>query len=125
MPVVHERNMQVTETPGGNAITPVATATRGAHEVSVIRQRQEPGGANPPHTHDREEVLTMLDGAINLTLDGRAERLGPGDTAIIPASTAHQIRNAGETTAEWLIVAPAGIRYFGADGDEMFPAWAK
>lgn len=45
--------------------------------------------------------------------------------AEIPAGTPHRIENAGEEPAEWLIIALPGVRFFGADGDEMFPGWAK
>lgn len=124
MSVILEHELQFVETPGGNATSPVATLTRGATEISVVRQRQRPGGTNPPHTHDREEVLTALAGSLKVTLGDRAQRLAAGDTVIIPAGTTHRIENAGDQPAEWLIIAPAGIRYFGSGGEEMFPGWA-
>lgn len=125
MPVIHAHDLNFMETPGGNATSAIASTSRGASEVSLYRQRQKPGGANPAHTHDREEVLTVLAGSIDLTSGGGTERLAAGDTAIIPANTLHRIETAGDALSEWLIIAPAGIRYFSEAGEEMFPAWAN
>lgn len=114
-----------TETPGGNATVGLATPGRGAGEVSVIAQRQQPGGTNPPHRHDREEVMLVQAGRVTVTVDGESAELAAGDTLIVPAQALHQIANSGDEPAEWLLVAPRGVRFFGADGAEMTPAWAK
>jgi quercetin dioxygenase-like cupin family protein len=125
MMVIREANLEFIETPGANATVGVATASRGAEEVSVIRQRQQPGGGNPAHSHDREEVMTVLRGSVAVTLDGGTVTLGTGDTLIVPAQTAHQVSNAGDTDAEWLLVAPAGIGFFHANGERTEPVWAR
>lgn len=125
MPVVKMEELELMETPNGNAAVAVATASRGAREVSVIRQRQAPGGFNPPHTHDREEVLVLLAGTVEVTMDGVARALNAGDTVIVPAGVPHQARNTGEETAEWLLVAPAGYRFYHASGEEATPAWSR
>ncbi len=113
------------ETPGGNAGSALATPSTGASEVSVIRQRQQPGGANPSHTHDREEVMVVLAGAVTVTVDDAAHRLASGDALFVPARAPHRIENAGPDVAEWLLVAPAGVRFFHANGDEASPPWAR
>lgn len=113
------------ETPGGNAGAGLATPSVGATEVSVIRQRQQPGGANPVHSHDREEVMVVLAGTVAVTAGDDAHRLGPGDAIIVPARTPHRVENAGPEVAEWLLVAPAGVRFFHATGSEGSPPWAR
>lgn len=125
MSVVRENDLTFIDTPGGNAASAVATASRGATEVSVIRQRQAPVGANPAHTHDREEVMIVLDGRVNVTIDGVSNAVAAGDAVIVPAAATHQIENSGATRAEWLLIAPAGVRFFHADGQEANPSWAQ
>lgn len=125
MPVIPHHMLEPIETPGGNATSPLATASRGATEVSVIRQRQQPGGTNPAHSHDREEVLVLLAGTLRVTLGDEPARMEAGDTVIIPAGTTHKLENVGDGDADWLIIAPAGVRFFGATGEEMFPGWAE
>ncbi len=113
------------ETPGGNASAPLATASTGAREVSVIRQRQAPGGNNPPHTHDREEVLVLLAGTLDVTSQGETQTLCAGDSVVIPARTPHQLRNSGDEAAEWLLIAPAGYRFYRESGEDATPAWSR
>lgn len=124
MAVIQFDSLHFIDTPGGNAGVAVATRGRGASEVSVIRQKQEPGGFNPVHTHDREEVLIMLSGTIEVVVTGDAQVLQVGDAVIIPAHTDHQLRNTGPEPAEWLLVATAGVRFFHASGEEATPPWA-
>ena len=125
MTVVHGNKVGFIETPGGNFGSGLATPSRGAKEVSVIRQRQQSGGTNPVHTHDREEVMVVLAGAVTVTVAGEAHPLGPGDAAIIPPRTPHQVENSGAEPAEWLLVAQAGVRFFHATGEEGSPPWSK
>ncbi|MFT4039218.1 MAG: cupin domain-containing protein [Thermomicrobiales bacterium] len=125
MPIIRHHQLRDIETPGGNTGAALATPSRGATQVSVIRQRQQPGGANPLHTHDREEVLVMLAGEITIMLDGEAHAIAAGDTVIIPPRTPHHLANTGAATAEWLLIAPAGVRFTHADGAEGSPPWAQ
>ena len=123
--VVRHDEVQLQETPGQNRSGGIATRSRGASEVSVIRQRQMPGGDNPAHLHDREEVMIVAAGRVAVTVAADRLDLGPGDTLIVPPHTPHRVTNAGSEAAEWLIVAPAGIRFFKADGTDADPAWAR
>ena len=92
--------------------------------MSVIRQRQRPGGENPVHTHDREEGMIVVTGTITFTVAGEAVAPGPGDTVIIPPQTPRRVQNTGDLPAEWYLVAPAGVRFFHANSDEAAPPWA-
>ena len=125
MSVIRNDQLGFVDTPNGNAAAPVATPSRGAAEVSVIRQRQQPGGFNPPHTHDREEVLVLLIGRLEVTIDSESHTLDAGDAIVIQPAVAHQLRTVGDEPAEWLLAAPAGYRFYHASGEEAAPAWAK
>ena len=113
------------ETPGGNRTSGLATPSVGAAEVSVIHQRMAAGGQNPLHRHDREEVMVLAAGTVTVTCANEPVALAAGDTLIIPANTLHTIANMGGEPAEWLIIAPAGVRFFSEAGEEMHPAWAQ
>lgn len=125
MTLVRQSELQFIETPGGNAGAAVATPSRGAVDVSIIRQRQAPGGGNPPHTHDREEVMTLLAGEVSVVLAGEPVLLGAGDSLIIPAGAVHAIENRSDVDAEWLLIAPAGVAFIHASGEKGSPPWAK
>ena len=125
MTVVQGGALRFVETPGGNFGSGVATPSRSAKEVSVIRQRQLPNGVNSAHTHDREEVMVMLAGAVSVEVAGEPHPLGPGDAVIVPPRTPHRVENTGAEPAEWLLVAPAGVRFFHATGEEGSPPWSR
>ncbi|HRA33258.1 MAG TPA: cupin domain-containing protein [Thermomicrobiales bacterium] len=125
MNVFRASELAFIETPGANATAAIATPSRGAEDVSIVRQRQQPGGGNPAHFHDREEVMIVTRGSVAVTLGGESVMLGSGDTLIIPARTAHQLSNAGDDEAEWLLVAPAGVGFFREDGERADPLWAR
>ncbi len=124
MLVMRGRGLEASGTEG-NFAGGVATSSRGATEVSVIRQRQAPGAANPAHSHDHEEVMVVLSGTVRVTAGKEGAELSAGDAVIVPANVVHRIETTGETDAEWLLAAPAGVRFLFADGREASPAWAK
>lgn len=125
MSVIRAAGLPAIETPGGNATTPLATPKTGAAEVSVIRQCQQPGGENPPHYHDREEVVVVLGGRVEVVIEGEHHNLGPGDAVILPPNALHRMRNRGDEPADWLLIATAGIRFFHADAAPAAPTWAE
>ena len=109
----------------GNFAGGVATPGRGAKEVSVIRQRQAPSAANPPHSHDREEVMVVLTGTVKVTAGKKEAELSAGDALIVPANTVHWIETIGDPEAEQFLAAPAGVRFLFPDGRVASPAWAR
>ncbi len=125
MIIIRSSDIQPTETPGHNFTSGLATASRGATEVSVIRQRQLPGGFNPLHYHDREEIMVMGAGAMTITVADETVTLVTGDTLIVPAYALHQLKNTGSEPAEWLIIALRERRFFSAEGQEAAPPWAQ
>lgn len=124
MIVVRREELEASGTEG-NFAGGVATPSRGATEVSVIRQQQTPGATNPPHLHDREEVMVVLAGTVRVTMEKEDAELSVGDALVVPADTLHQVQSTGDAEAEWLLAAPAGVRFRFADGREASPAWAK
>lgn len=52
----------------------------------------EAGATLPEHSHPHEQVVTMLAGEFELTIDGVTQRLGPGSVALIPSRARHSGR---------------------------------
>ena len=44
------------------------------------------------HHHDQEEVWNVIEGELELTIDGVVRRAGPGVVAIVPPNTPHSVR---------------------------------
>lgn len=125
MVIIRADDLVGVETPGGNRTSGVATPGLGAREVSVIRQVQQPHGQNPLHSHDRDEILVLLSGRLRATVDDETAELNPGDALLIPAGAVHQLANAGDEPAEWLIMSALPVRFFSPQGEEAFPEWAR
>ncbi|MBB5750158.1 helix-turn-helix domain-containing protein [Micrococcus sp. TA1] len=63
------------------------------------------GTGDEPYTHgDAQEIVTVIDGAAEVTIGEEKHVLQPGDTAEYRTSTPHAIRNAGTGTAIVLVI---------------------
>ncbi len=85
----------------------------------------ESGHSNPNHTQTTEEVMVLLEGSVLVSVAGEESELSQGDTLIVPANTIHSISNVSGKVAEWLIISPIGMQFYGPDGNPMSPDWAK
>jgi quercetin dioxygenase-like cupin family protein len=47
------------------------------------------GAAVPEHSHAHEQVVNMIEGEFELTIDGSTQRLKPGYVATIPPDSSH------------------------------------
>jgi unsaturated pyranuronate lyase len=55
--------------------------------------RYEPNTLAPVHAHEEEQLFIVLEGEIELEIDGEKRRLRPGDAAHIPAFVPHSARS--------------------------------
>jgi quercetin dioxygenase-like cupin family protein len=80
------------------------------HDLSVpgreaiqVRVALEPGVAFPDHSHPGEEIIYVLEGALEYTVAGKPPvTLKAGDVLFIPAGTVHAAKNVGSVTASEL-----------------------
>jgi mannose-6-phosphate isomerase-like protein (cupin superfamily) len=68
----------------------------------------------PPHIHHNEdEAFYVLEGQLELFVDGSVSTAGPGSFVNIPRGTLHTFKNAGTTPVRMLgMVAPGGFEGF-------------
>jgi putative monooxygenase len=60
----------------------------------------EPGDYITEHYHPySEEFLHVIDGALEMALDGEKIPLAPGDSLLVPIGVRHRLVNTGDTTA--------------------------
>lgn len=62
----------------------------------------EPGGSVPSHTDNAEEVVLVLDGAVEACVGEDVGTLNSGGLVLIPAMHPHSIRNVGNEPARLL-----------------------
>jgi len=67
-------------------------------EAVVARVEVAPGARAGRHTHPGDEISYVLEGQVELLVDGQAPRLvKAGESFVIPAGTVHDAHNASET----------------------------
>jgi quercetin dioxygenase-like cupin family protein len=75
------------------------------------------GWSLPPHIHtDAAETIHVVEGEFEMTIDGRVERLGAGQTVHIPAGVVHSGTNVGPSPGRRLLAfSPSGMEEFFRD----------
>ena len=72
-------------------------------EVVVVRADFDPDGIVGRHTHPGEETSYILEGTVQLEIDGKPPVISKaGDVFFIPAGTVHAAKNIGKTPAKVL-----------------------
>ena len=59
-------------------------------ELGVLRYKAGEGAET--HAHPHEQIILVLGGLLDFTLDGVTERLGPGQAVHIPPNVPHSVR---------------------------------
>jgi quercetin dioxygenase-like cupin family protein len=69
-------------------------------QVIQVRVDVPPGGSAVRHSHPGEELVYVIEGALEYHLDGRAPvTLKAGEVLFIPYGTPHAVRNVGSGNA--------------------------
>jgi quercetin dioxygenase-like cupin family protein len=92
--------------PTGMVSTPLLRTTVSGddrREALIGIAELAPGGSTGRHSHPGDEYATVLQGTLELRVDGReARRLGAGEAYHNPRGVIHETRNVGDDTARVL-----------------------
>jgi quercetin dioxygenase-like cupin family protein len=65
-----------------------------------------PGGApHAAHKHVHEEMILIEQGTMEVTIEGKTTRIGPGGTAYVASNEMHGWRNVGEGRSRYFVLA--------------------
>ena len=80
----------------------------GGEQVLLCRVQYKPGKQVPWHVHeDAEQVMVILDGEIEMTIDEETKTLGAGDVVVVNRGQHHKVYSAnGVTFMEALAPVP-------------------
>ena len=80
--------------------------THSGYGVEMHETDLAPGAMpHPAHHHAHEEVFLVREGTLEVTITGRASRLGPGSLAYVASNEEHGIRNPETTHAQYFVIA--------------------
>lgn len=90
----------------GDRIVVLAQSDSGRFEL--VRIETGPGRGPPPHHHPQEELVTCVEGAVEILLDGRWQRLRPGERLLVRADALHSYRALLPNTVLEVLFVPGG-----------------
>ncbi len=125
MHVLHNTTREKATLPGIEHLT-LAGRAQGLARLSMWSQAMAPGCATPPHQHDCEEVILVLEGSGEVHIEGKVVPFGPDSTLVLPPNVAHQIFNTGSSvmrTVAAFSATPVGT--FLPDGEPLELPWAS
>jgi quercetin dioxygenase-like cupin family protein len=79
----------------GETLRPLLTNAMGS-AVEVFDTSGPVDSGPPPHVHPWEEIYVVLEGELEVTVDGESQILRSGSAAHVPAGTPHSYRNVTE-----------------------------
>lgn len=69
----------------------------------------DPGDLEMPHQHSAEEVVYVLEGSLEMTIDARTVRAEAGQAVSVPANTWHHPKNVGAGTLRAVAFLPSAV----------------
>ncbi len=93
-------------------LTPPLPGQRADVSLHALEPGAATGGKGDPPMHEpgSRETVVVLEGEIELAIDGEPHRLQAGDTATFDADLPHHLHNPGQAPARMLAVVAAGLR---------------
>jgi quercetin dioxygenase-like cupin family protein len=71
----------------------------GGEQVLLCRVQYEPGKQVPWHAHeDTEQVMFILDGEVEMTIEDETRTLGAGDVVVVNRGLHHKLHSEGGVT---------------------------
>ncbi len=75
--------------------------------VSFFVVKSAPGQGADKHRHPYEEIFVVLDGHIEIIIDGKLGFLDSGQIAVIPPNTWHEFKNRASDRAQMVNIHPS------------------
>ncbi len=63
---------------------------------------------HPPHTHAHQEIIILIEGTVQVSMDGRTDTVEAGSVIFYHPDKPHNLRNTGTTPARYYVVELRG-----------------
>lgn len=68
-----------------------------------------PGKGTPLHAHaNEEETITVLEGVLDVIIEGKTVRVRSGETIFVPRNVPHKLANTGDVLSRYVVVCTPG-----------------
>lgn len=119
----------ITTSPDHVITTPNATMTgfaspsRGSVELSTWHAAMAAGVTGPEHSVSREQVWSVTVGALEVTCDGRTEKVAAGQAVVLPPDVLRHVHAVADTEVYVAMRADGLVSVPGTEGSGPLP-WA-
>jgi mannose-6-phosphate isomerase-like protein (cupin superfamily) len=125
MQIIDNTKREKSTLPGIEHLT-LAGSAQGLSHLSVWRQSMAPGSATPPHCHDCEEVVFVLEGSGEVQIGDERFGFGPDTTLVLQPGVPHQIFNTGTVPLETIAAfAATPVGTFLPHGERLELPWTS
>ncbi len=107
---------------GNGAVSyPLVGGKDGTEAFTAGISQFPPGLEVPLHSHNVEEMVTVLEGAGECEIDGVTRPVGQFDTTLIPGGVVHCFRNTGNAPMKimWVYASASVTRTFASTGETV------
>ena len=80
----------------GSRVQLIVDAAAGVTALALVNQVCEPGVGAPSHTHEFEEIVTVVEGSAEVWVAGQRQVIGPGTSVFVRPGAVHGFRNVGD-----------------------------
>jgi mannose-6-phosphate isomerase-like protein (cupin superfamily) len=80
----------------GSELQLIVDPTGGVAGLALLNQECRPGVGAPSHTHEFEEILTIVQGTAEVWVDSERQIVGPGTTVFVRTGAVHGFTNVGD-----------------------------
>jgi mannose-6-phosphate isomerase-like protein (cupin superfamily) len=109
----------------GTSFTSYASPARGSRELCAWRIEIPGGTEGVPHHVSREEVLYVLSGTLEVSVDGEAGDATAGDVVLVPAGARFGASNLATEPATAWVTTTVGFAGVLPDGSWFTPPWTR
>ena len=124
MPVIRPDQAAV-HTMHGTSFTAYASPQRGSRELCAWRIEIPGRTTGIRHRVSREEVLYVLSGTIQASVDGLAEHATASDVILVPAGAQFGVDNPTDEPATAWVTTSVGLHGILPDGSWIAPPWTQ
>lgn len=109
--VINSKDVEKKEVEGADSIDIqwLISEEQGSENIYMRKFTIKPGGSMVYHKHSNtEHVQYVLQGTIDVLMDGEEYKFDKGDAIFIPKNTPHSYENNGKIDAVFLCMIPSG-----------------
>jgi quercetin dioxygenase-like cupin family protein len=95
-----------------------------ADTLRAWRLEVQPGQTGVPHRPSREEILFVLRGSLEVSLDGVSQTASAGAVVHVPAGCEFKVDGGPDGASAW-VTTTSGLTATLPSGEQIAPPWAK